>query len=117
MPLAVLTFARHRFSGRSWDPHEILEILSIYHGSTREQFPRTWQYRTLIGVHREKYSDQYTKKGYGPDWKADIKEDIQDFMSRGMLPMIVLRRGATVRVDAQVDEAALRRVLAALKRS
>ena len=30
---------------------------------------------------------------------------------------IVLRRGATVRVDAQVDEAALRRVLAALKRS
>jgi len=29
---------------------------------------------------------------------------------------IVLRRGATVRVDAQVDEAALRRVLAALKR-
>jgi transposase len=30
---------------------------------------------------------------------------------------IVLRRGATVWVDAQVDEAALRRVLAALKRS
>ncbi len=102
MPLAVLTFARHRFSGRSWDPHEILEILSIYHGSTREQFPRTWQYRTLIGVHREKYSDQYTKKGYGPDWKADIKEDIQDFMSRGMLPMIVLRRGAeTIRQAEQ----------------
>ncbi|HTV80357.1 MAG TPA: transposase [Acetobacteraceae bacterium] len=30
---------------------------------------------------------------------------------------IVLRRGTTVRVDARVDEAALRRVLAALQRS
>jgi len=94
MPLAVLRFAKHRFSGRSWDPYEILDILSIYHGSTQHQFPRTWQFRTLIGVHREKYSDRYTRKGYGPDWKADIKDDIQAFMTRGMLPTIALRRGA-----------------------
>lgn len=94
MPLVVVTFSRHRFSGRFWDPYEILELLSIYYGSTCDQFPRTWQYRTLIGIHREKYSDRYTRKGYGPDWKEDIKDDVQAFMSRGQLPTIALRRGA-----------------------
>jgi hypothetical protein len=78
-------------------------------------YPRTWQYRTLIVIHRDQTSTNMYGKGYGPDWKcikkekdADgvwtgrwlrdngfaIKDDLIDYTAKGRLPLRALQLAA-----------------------
>ena len=94
LPPEPLFLEKQRYVSRFWDTADMLEALSIYYGSTWAQYPRTWKYRTLIAVHREQYSDRFSRKGYGPDWREDVKPDVIEYTKAGKLPLTALRRGA-----------------------
>jgi hypothetical protein len=85
---------KQRYVSRFWDTADMLEALSIYYGCTCAQYPYTWKYRTLIAVHREQYTDRFTRKGYGKDWKEDVKPDVVQYTEAGRLPLTALKRGA-----------------------
>lgn len=65
---------KQRHGRRFWRTDDMMELLSLYHGSTKEAYPRSWQYRTLIAVHREQHSASPYGKGYPYDWKCIKKE-------------------------------------------
>ncbi|MDE1924797.1 MAG: hypothetical protein KGH79_01275 [Patescibacteria group bacterium] len=103
-------YARRRFSTA-----DMMEILSIYHGAVAEMYPRTWQYRTLIIIHRDQNSTNgnSNSKGYSPDWKSlkkkkvdgkerwmqdggyAIKHDVIEYAQKGRLPLRVLQLAAS----------------------
>jgi len=72
-----------------------MEILSIYHGATAAVYPKSWQYRTLITVHRELNSVIAHRKGYGPDWKHEIRGVLLEYLSQGKIPFQTLSFAAT----------------------
>jgi len=81
---------RVRHSGRFWCVADMLEMLSIYHGCTEQTFPQTWRYRTLIAVHRAQHSNRPYGRGYGPDWKHHIKNEVVTYTLEGRLPLFAL---------------------------
>jgi hypothetical protein len=106
---------KQRHVGRFWDTNEMMEILSIYHGSTAQNYPHTWSYRTLIAVHRAQQISNALRKGYGPDWKClskekdrngaptgrwiqekglSIKAEVLEYSHRGRLPLGALQLAA-----------------------
>jgi hypothetical protein len=58
------------------------------------RYRRSWRCRIMIIVYREQYSDNMYRKGYGPDWKSYIKEDVEEYLSKGRLPLVALKVGA-----------------------
>lgn len=69
----------------------MMEVLSIHHGSVAARFPKTWRYRTLIAVHRAQNSVIMHRKGYGPDWKEEIRGELLRYLELGRLPLQALQ--------------------------
>lgn len=89
-PPAPTLVPQQRFAGRFWDMTDLMEVLGVYHGSTAVVYPYTWQYRTLIAVHRAIYNTLPYRKGWGKDWKADIKKDMVAYLKTGTLPVLAM---------------------------
>lgn len=92
LPSQAPLLLQQRFLGRFWSTQEMMDALSMYYGLTAEQYNRTRSYRIIIAVHRDQYSDRYDRKGYGPDWKEAIKDELKEYTAKGKLPLIALRR-------------------------
>jgi len=85
----------HRYDLRFWNTRDMMEVLAVYYGATAKQYPYTWWYRTLIRVHRaEQELTNYTRKGYGKDWKDTIKRLLIEFLQEGTLPPQAKKHGA-----------------------
>lgn len=93
-PSAPRMRPKQRYAGRFWDTESLMEIMSIYHGTSGGQYNRTRHYRTLISIHREQNNTHAYRKGYGPDWKAEIKPDLLEYMEQGRLPFTTLKFAA-----------------------
>jgi hypothetical protein len=101
-----------RYAHRFWNTANMMEILSIHHGNPQSLYPRTWQWRTLIAVHRQQNTASAYRKGYGPDWKGEIKGDLLEYAKSGKLPFQALELGAQwlreaerkVWIERQTDE-------------
>ena len=91
LPPAPLLRLQQRFDYRFWPTHDMMEILSVWYGSKKERYPKTWQYRTLISVHRVQYTQVAVRYGYGKDWKHEIKQSLQRYVADGRLPFIALK--------------------------
>lgn len=85
---------KQRHGRRFWRTDDMMELLSLYWGSTKEAYPKSWQYRTLIAVHREQQTHNAYRRGYGPDWKASIKREVLEYTTSGRLPLDALRLAA-----------------------
>ena len=90
LPPAPKLLPRQRFAGRFWDRTDLMEVLAVYHGCTAAAYPYSWQYRTLIAAHRAIYNTIPYRKGWGPDWKADIKKDLVAYLRTGTLPVLTM---------------------------
>lgn len=113
IPKAPKLLEKQRTSGRFFETSEMMDILSVYYGCRNQLYARTWQYRTLIAVHREQGAKSTLRKAYGADWKGlrkyvdingnarwteegciCIKRDVIEYTQSGKLPLIALQRGA-----------------------
>ncbi len=112
MPALPTLRPLQRYAGRFWNTTQMMELLSIYYGAPAGAYPRTWQYRTLIAIHREKNSQSAYRKGYGPDWKSlvkverdgktwwvpdkgfAIKDDVTEYGMQGKVPLTALQTAA-----------------------
>jgi len=81
---------RQRFAGRFWNTATLMDILAVYHGVDVTLYPCTWKHRTLIAVHREVCEMRSYRKGYGKDWKYEIKPSILEFQRKGTFPVVAL---------------------------
>lgn len=86
---------KQRHAGRFWNTDDVMELLSTYHGSPAVEYPKTWQYRTLVTLHRELNTAVAHRKGYGPDWKAEIKGPLLEYVRQGKIPFQALAFAAT----------------------
>lgn len=86
---------KQRHAGRFWNTDDVMELLSIYHGTRTAEYQKTWQYRTLITLHRELNSAAGHRKGYGPDWKYEIKGTLLEYVRQGKIPFQALAFAAT----------------------
>ncbi len=112
MPSAPMFRPMQRHAGRFWDTAEVMELLSVYYGATSATYPITWQYRTLIAIHRANDITNAYRKGYGPDWKClkkhevkgkvqwikdagfSIKDDLLEYGRQGRIPFQALQLAA-----------------------
>ena len=94
LPPPPVMLKKQRFDRRFWRTDAMLEVLSVHYGALPEQFSRTWQYRTIIMVHRQQHTHHAYRKRYGSDWKPEIKPDVVEYTRRGRLPLDSLRLAA-----------------------
>lgn len=110
-PLPPLS-TKQRTAGRFFETSEMMDILSVYYGMRNPIYPQSWQYRTLIAVHRAQGMKGTLRHAYGADWKGrrrymkngvptwteegciSIKRDVLEYTQSGRLPLIALERGA-----------------------
>jgi len=111
---------KQRYDNRFFDVAEVMEVLSICYGimtlaqytnPEARPYPRTWQLRTLIRVHRTEYSSNPYGLGYGPDWKGEkiliqpdgskkvftshaIKKDLIGYQKQGRIPGYAMKVAA-----------------------
>lgn len=111
---------KQKFDNRLFDVDEAMEVLSIYYGVItiaecvgREpsRYPKSWQMRTLIRVHRTEYSSSPYGLGYGYDWKGEkiviqpdgskklltshaIKKDLLEYVHEGRIPGYAMKIAA-----------------------
>ena len=86
-----LLLPKQKCGDRYWNTADMLDVLSVYYGISQILYRGTWRYRALIAVHRHQYSVNMYGKGYGKDWKAEIKKDILEYTKNGRLPMVALK--------------------------
>ncbi len=86
--------AKQRYDKRNWSTSDMIEIRSIYWGVVPEQYPQTWQYRTIILAHRFQHLHHAYRKRYGSDWKPEIKPDVFEYTLKGRLPLDSLKLAA-----------------------
>lgn len=91
-----------RHSGRFWNTNEMLHALAMYFGFTCESYPSTWQYRALVAIHRDQHSVSVYRRGYGPDWRAEIRPDLLEYTQSGRLPLAGLVRAAALIRQAEL---------------
>lgn len=114
MPSPPKFCPHQRYAGRFWDTSDVMELLSMYYGATTQVYPKTWQYRTLIAIHRANDISNAYRKGYGPDWKCltknevdgkvqwikvknsgfAIKDDLLEYLGQGRVPFQALQIAA-----------------------
>ncbi len=103
---------KQRTAGRFFETSEMMDVLSVYYGMRNPVYSRSWQYRTLIAVHRAQGMKGALRHAYGADWKGrrryvkngipcwteegciSIKRDVLEYTLCGRLPLIALERGA-----------------------
>jgi hypothetical protein len=95
LPPPPTLLRKQRYDRRNWLTSPMMEILSIHYGTVPEQgYPKSWQYRTLILVHRHQHLHHAYRKRYGSDWKEEIKPDLVAYTAQGRLPLDALKLGA-----------------------
>ncbi len=102
LPSDPVYLSVQRHSGRFWNTNEMLHVLAMYFGFTCESYPSTWQYRALVAIHRDQHSVSVYRRGYGPDWHAEIRPDLLEYMQNGRLPLAGLVRAAALIRQAEL---------------
>lgn len=99
--------ATQHWNGRRYDTGDMLDVLTTYHGigMRRKIRVQSWHWRLLIRLHREE-NERHAgagRKGYGKDWRENIKPAVIDYEMRGRLPYHALEFAAKQILTAEMD--------------
>ncbi len=102
LPPPPTMLRKQRYDRRNFLTEPMMHVLSLYWGVVPEQgYSKSWQYRTLILVHRHQHLHHAYRKRYGSDWKHEIKPDLLEYIRQGRLPLDALRLGAQALREAE----------------